>query len=123
MGTVLRLAVAVLALGCGGESEEKSKDEVASGRALFIRNGCAVCHGESGRGDGQIAASLKPPPRDFRDLTAYKKGSSQEAIALTIKRGVPGSTMRGYPHISAADRRLIAIYIRSLQGEAIRKEE
>ena len=122
MAAVLRLAVAVLALGCGGEEAEPN-GEVARGRALFIRNGCAVCHGELGRGDGPVAASLKPPPRDFRDLTAYKKGSGQEAIALTIKRGLPGATMPGYPHISAADRQLIAGYIKSLQGEVIGKDE
>jgi mono/diheme cytochrome c family protein len=40
-----------------------------------------------------------------------------EEIARTIERGVPGSTMPGYPHVSAEDRREIAIYIRSLQQQ------
>ena len=33
-------------------------------------------------------ASLKPPPRDFRDLQAYKNGYSVEEIARTIERAI-----------------------------------
>ena len=72
MGIVLSVLVAVFVTGCGtdGESDKnKADDELASGKALFIRNGCAVCHGNAGRGDGPVASSLKPPPRDFRDLS------------------------------------------------------
>ena len=122
MGIVGRSFLLALLCGCGSAAERESSG-VENGRALFKRNGCAVCHGELGRGNGPVAASLKPPPLDFRDLTAYKKGSGQEAIALTIKRGLPGATMPGYPHISAADRQLIAGYIKSLQGEVIGKDE
>lgn len=121
MGIVLQLLFAVLVLGCDEQEDGKPKDEVASGRALFMRNGCALCHGEAGRGDGRVAASLKPPPRDFSDMSAYKQGNEQEAIAQTIKSGVPGSTMPGYPHLASEERRLIAAFIRSLQNNQINK--
>ena len=108
---ILRWALAVLVAGCAGESDDGA---VAQGKALFTRNGCAVCHGPDGRGDGQIAATLKPPPRDFRDPAAYKNGHSKAAIARTIQKGMPGTSMPGYGHLSAEDREQIAAYIRSL---------
>ena len=101
--------LAVVAAGCAGESDDGSV-----GKALFTRNGCAVCHGPDGRGDGQIAATLQPPPRDFRDPTAYKNGHSKAAIARTIQKGMPGTSMPGYRHLSAEEREQIAVYIRSL---------
>ena len=110
---ILRWALAVLAVGCAGEGDD-AKGAVAQGKALFTRNGCAVCHGPEGRGDGQIAATLKPPPRDFRDPAAYKNGRSKAAIARTIQKGMPGTSMPGYGHLSAEDREQIAAYIRSL---------
>ncbi len=105
--------LAALAAGCAGESDDV-QGAVEQGKALFIRNGCAVCHGPDGRGDGQIAASLRPPPRDFRDPAAYKNGHSQAAITRTIQKGMPGTPMPGYGHLSAEERAQIAAYIRSL---------
>ena|SRR4029079_7842580 len=35
-------------------------------------NSCAVCHGESGKGDGLVAALLKAPPSD---LTVIRKNN------------------------------------------------
>ena len=110
---ILRWALAALAAGCAGESDD-AKGAVAQGKALFTRNGCAVCHGPDGRGDGQIAATLQPPPRDFRDPAAYKNGHSKAAIARTIQKGMPGTSMPGYGHLSAEEREQIAAYIRSL---------
>ena len=110
---ILRWALAALVAGCAGESDDAT-GAVEQGKALFIRNGCAVCHGPDGRGDGQIAATLKPPPRDFRDPAAYKNGHSKAAIARTIQKGMPGTSMPGYRHLSAEEREQIAAYIRSL---------
>jgi mono/diheme cytochrome c family protein len=109
---ILRWALAALVAGCAGESDDKGA--VEQGKALFTRNGCAVCHGPDGRGDGQIATTLQPPPRDLRDPSAYKNGHSEAAIARTIQKGMPGTSMPGYGHLSAEDREQIAAYIRSL---------
>ena len=43
-----------------------------------------------------------------------KHGHSKAAIARTIQKGMPGTSMPGYRHLSAEEREQIAAYIRSL---------
>lgn len=112
------------AVGCGGgEGKEDAEQPIAvaaddkRGRQLYMSNGCAVCHGDHGRGDGRIAATLKPPPRDFRDLTHYKKGPEVEAMAETIGKGIAGTSMPGFSHLSIEDRRSMARHIAYLQQQ------
>jgi mono/diheme cytochrome c family protein len=107
-------------LACGGEKArtDQAIDQVTQGRELFGRHGCAVCHGEQGHGDGEIADQLTPKPRDFRQVSAYRQGSRPAEVARTIEIGVAGgSTMPAYPHLSATERELIAAYVVHLQGE------
>jgi nitrate reductase gamma subunit len=64
------------------------------GKALYTSM-CAVCHGESGRGDGPGSAAIvdwKGHPVPARDLTSgeLKAGRSPEQLYLRIKLGVPG---------------------------------
>lgn len=117
-----------LVLGCGSAEEKGDGNasatgdtgavSVARGRELFERNGCAVCHGAAGRGDGRIAKTLTPSPRNFRDLAAYKQGASVEEITQTLEKGVAGgTTMPAYPHLSQEERRSIALFIEYLQEQ------
>jgi mono/diheme cytochrome c family protein len=41
----------------------------ARGHRVFLQR-CATCHGPEGRGDGQNAYNLNPPPPDFRESLA-----------------------------------------------------
>ena len=119
------IAVLIGAVGCsrkGGEEEVldgKAKGEIALGQELYERNGCPLCHGDRGRGDGRIAAALNPRPRDFRDLQAYQQGYTLEAISSTIKKGMASGkgVMPAYPHIAREQRRLIASYIVAMQAD------
>jgi len=43
---------------------EPAADPVASTAEIF-ENRCAVCHGMTGKGDGDGSAALDPKPRDF----------------------------------------------------------
>jgi mono/diheme cytochrome c family protein len=43
---------------------EPAADPVASAAEIF-ENRCAVCHGMTGKGDGDGSAALDPKPRDF----------------------------------------------------------
>jgi mono/diheme cytochrome c family protein len=41
----------------------------ARGHRVFLQR-CATCHGPQGRGDGQNAYNLQPPPPDFQESLA-----------------------------------------------------
>jgi len=41
----------------------------ARGHRVFLQR-CAACHGPQGRGDGQNAYNLQPPPPDFQESLA-----------------------------------------------------
>jgi high-affinity iron transporter len=105
----------VLFVACSGSAQDESAASTEKGRQLYLRNGCAVCHGDEGGGDGSLAATLKPPPRDFKEVAAYKKGATVAEIAQTIGKGLAGTSMPAFAHISAADRLEIARYIAGLQ--------
>ena len=91
-------------------------DEATQGKELFLSYGCAVCHGEEGRGDGITSTATPVKPRDFHDRTAYKLGNTPEAISHTIQQGITTSGMPAYGHIPEDERLLIAKYVVSLQG-------
>ena len=101
---------ALTTIGVAGAMTIGCTDRVARGRELYLQHGCAVCHGQSGRGDGPAAKTLTPPPRDFASPRHLVQGASEEAIADSIANGVdaPGSQMPPFSHISEGDRKLIA---------------
>ncbi len=53
------------------------------GRPVFAQY-CATCHGDAGRGDGQNASTLKPPPPDF---TASKAMADATYVRRVIMEG------------------------------------
>jgi mono/diheme cytochrome c family protein len=75
------LAVSLLLLaGCRAPAPAKDavqdafKDDAltareARGHRVFLQR-CATCHGPQGRGDGQNAYNLQPPPPDFQESLA-----------------------------------------------------
>jgi mono/diheme cytochrome c family protein len=113
-----RALVAVAAVGmagCGGDAADSvgGKDKIVVGQELYKRNGCPVCHGEQGRGDGTMAPSLSPPPRNFTDVKAYKSGADLEQIKASIRNGT--GAMPAYAHLKAGDLQKIASFVHSLQ--------
>jgi mono/diheme cytochrome c family protein len=71
----------LLATGCQGPAppaedalQEAFKDDALTARQArghrVFRQRCATCHGPEGRGDGQNAYNLQPPPPDFRESLA-----------------------------------------------------
>ena len=89
------------------------------GREHYLNYGCGSCHGAEGYGDGPVAVSLDPKPRDFRDPAGYRQGRTLESIADTLRVGVRAgdriSAMPAYSHLSEEQRLAIATWIVSLQ--------
>ena len=97
-----------------------STDALASGKKAYDTY-CAPCHGNAAQGAvkaGTVISIIeemkgKQPP----DLTddQWDHGSTDEAIFIAIKKGVPPTMMAGYDgQISDAEIRNIVRYIRTL---------
>lgn len=73
---------------------------------------CAICHGNTGLGDGAVAPTmaLKPPPLVSSRVVGFPDG--QIFHIMTRGRGLMGSYVN---QLSAADRWAVVNYIRSLQ--------
>jgi mono/diheme cytochrome c family protein len=53
--------------------EERQLIHSLDGQALY-REYCAVCHGESGKGDGPMGRALKTPPADLTRIASRNGG-------------------------------------------------
>ena len=106
------IGIAVAAVACDGPPPT-----AAAGRELYASNGCASCHGSSGHGDGPVAKTLMPPPRDFRDGSAFKNGADVAAIATTLAGGMSssGGSMPLFRHLTREERASLALYVISLR--------
>jgi mono/diheme cytochrome c family protein len=51
----------------------------ARGHRVFLQR-CATCHGPEGRGDGQNAYNLQPPPPDFQESLAKLSPADRRQI-------------------------------------------
>jgi len=85
---------------------------VEHGQKIYKQN-CAICHGESGKGDGAAGAALVPPPRNFVE-GKWKKGGSSADLFATLQNGLPGSSMASFKHLPKVDRWALVQYIRSI---------
>jgi high-affinity iron transporter len=122
---VFKLAVVVVAVSF--MSSALAGPSVSAGQELYETNGCANCHGRTGKGDGPAAIALPSKPADLRDTSRFKKGATEAQIAKTLKEGIeivhvePSleathhiKAMPKFDHLSETERRSIALYIISL---------
>lgn len=113
-------AFAGLSPACGNGSSTSAVDRAARaehGRSLYASNGCGVCHGTDGRGDGPSAATLTPAPRDLRNPASFERGAGVEDIATTLGAETNRETiqMPSFSHLPEADRLALAEFIVSLR--------
>jgi len=72
---------------------------------------CAVCHGNSGKGDGAAAASLNPKPSDHTSILVQGETDGSLYWKMTEGRG----TMASFKQILTDDQRWqLVCYIRTL---------
>jgi mono/diheme cytochrome c family protein len=118
----------VLAAGCFFNSKkpipvaiEEDQTPVAArprtGPEMYAAN-CAPCHGDKGDGQGPAARFLYPVPRDFSEaqfrlVSTTNNIPSDEDLQNVIRRGMPGSAMLAFGHLSDQD-------IKALVGEVRR---
>jgi mono/diheme cytochrome c family protein len=82
---------------------EPAADPVADAAEIF-ESRCTVCHGISGKGDGDGSAALDPKPRDFTS-TDWQSSVTDEHIQKIIVYGGAGvgkaPTMPANPDLDA----------------------
>ena len=94
-----------------------SPETVEKGKALYHGKGtCVNCHGQSGAGDGPVAASLDPSPRNFQHHGFWRHRTEGETFWV-IKFGSPGTSMIGFGGV-LTDEEIWALiqYERSFSG-------
>jgi high-affinity iron transporter len=113
--SVARVADALIARIGIAEPLPSRPPSLARGAAVY-RERCVSCHGESGRGDGPKAKTLKgPPPADLAD-PAVMGGTSLLEIYRKIAIGVPGTAMPEFAEdVAEEDRWAVAAYVATLQ--------
>lgn len=90
-----------------------SDDAIAQGRELFAAN-CAICHGDSGRGDGAEAASLPVAPAD---LTMHGSMHTPGDLWWMIAHGMPGTPMPAFsPRLRDTEIWQLVQYVRAIAG-------
>ena len=89
------------------------------GRYAFGKH-CAVCHGKTGRGDGELAVGVAIKPRDFRKgvfkfrTTPMGKLPTDGDLERTIRSGISGSMMPAFGTLSDSDLKALIAYIKEL---------
>lgn len=102
---------------------------IRSGRALYMKLQCAVCHGPDGRGDGPSAGSLTDAnghpvrPRNLALPGMLKGGSRIEDIYRTLRTGMDGSPMTAIDSsLTELELWQLASFIRSLSEQPVPRD-
>lgn len=97
---------------------QTDESQLATGKQLY-GDYCASCHGDAGDGNGLAARFVYPKPRNFRDakfrlVSTTNRIPSDDDLMHTIGRGMPGSAMFPFEHLSEGDRNALVAYVRQL---------
>ncbi len=96
---------------------QASPDLLALGKRVYEKQ-CAACHGADGRGEGEAAYLLYPKPRDFTAgkyalVSTWDRVPTDEDLFRTISRGMPGSAMPSWGHLTEEERWGLVHYVKS----------
>ncbi len=101
-------------LALDDENESQARD--------IYETHCAVCHGVEGHGDGPAGPHLIPPATNFRDVDAWRHGSSAPEIWRSITDGIEATAMPAYGHFSEDDRLLLTALLLGWVPDEIAEE-
>jgi high-affinity iron transporter len=96
-------------------SQLGSAEAQGRGRALFAKH-CALCHGDTGQGNGPRREGLTQPPRNLADPT-WRESTSPRRVFFAIREGVRGTAMPAWSSLSEQETWDLTAYVLSL-GEA-----
>ena len=86
------------------------------GQDVYMKR-CVQCHGVSGDGNGPVAASLYPRPRDYRrgifkfTSTPYGSRPRREDLIATLNRGIVGTSMPAFNLLPKKDIESVVDYV------------
>jgi mono/diheme cytochrome c family protein len=86
------------------------------GQAVYMKR-CVQCHGVSGNGNGPVAASLYPRPRDYTKgifkftSTPYGSRPRRDDLIATLYRGVVGTSMPSFRLLPKKDIESVVDYV------------
>lgn len=93
-----------------------SLEHLQHGAAVY-RQRCAACHGVSGDGNGAVAATMYPRPRDYRKgifkftSTPYGSKPLRDDLVLTLRRGAKGTSMPSFKFLPDEDIEAVVDYV------------
>jgi high-affinity iron transporter len=93
---------------------KRSPELLARGEATYVVY-CIACHGQTGAGDGSVAPTLNPRPRNFA-TDKFRQGARVEQIFETLRTGVPGTAMVKFTNLSEEERWALAWYVLELRA-------
>ncbi|VAX25507.1 hypothetical protein MNBD_NITROSPINAE02-1185 [hydrothermal vent metagenome] len=107
---------------------EKKAGGLEATRKIYNKR-CAPCHGEKGGGDGPAANFMYPHPRNFTwglfKLRTTPTGfpPTDEDLFRTIRTGMPGSAMPGWPLFSDDEVKGLIEYIKGFSPDTFEDDE
>jgi mono/diheme cytochrome c family protein len=98
-----------------------SEDERSTGKRTYDMY-CIGCHGTEGLGNGEAASFLNPKPRNFvqEDYKYFHFSEagpfpSDDSLEITIRNGLPGSSMPAFPLITAQELQSVISYVKDFK--------
>ena len=103
-------------------SMASSPELLVEGKQAYEKH-CLSCHGNQGDGQGEAAYLLFPRPRDFtrgqfRLASTWETIPTDQDLYATISRGMPGSAMPSWRHLSERSRWGLVHYLKTFSDES-----
>jgi mono/diheme cytochrome c family protein len=115
---LMALVMGATIMAAGAAEGVGQARQLERGERVYAQQ-CAGCHGIAGDGRGEAAGLLYPKPRDFTS-GEFKFSSrptpglpTDEDLRRTIREGLHGTAMQGFPLMREADVEAVIVYVKT----------